>query len=86
MRLSELGSELRRPEADYLRDGVYELRMRVGTVNYRILYGFTGKSVAVLTHGFTKMDVVDAREIERARQRLKLAIDDPNTYTAEFEV
>ncbi len=24
-RLKELGSQLRRPEADYLRDGIYEL-------------------------------------------------------------
>ena len=26
-RLRELGHELRRPEADYLRDGIYELRI-----------------------------------------------------------
>ena len=37
-RLAELGYELRRPEADLLRDGIYELRVRYGTVNYRILY------------------------------------------------
>jgi len=28
-RLAEMGYELRRPEADVLRDGVYELRVRV---------------------------------------------------------
>lgn len=28
-RLRELGHELRRPEADYLRDGIYELRVRL---------------------------------------------------------
>lgn len=39
-RLQELGYELRRPEADYLRDGIYELRIRRGHVNYRILYFF----------------------------------------------
>ena len=27
-RLAELGHELRRPEADFLRDGIYELRVR----------------------------------------------------------
>ena len=27
-RMAELGHELRRPEADYLRDGIYELRAR----------------------------------------------------------
>ena len=39
-RLKELGHELRRPEADYLRDDVYELRVRRGRVNYRMLYFF----------------------------------------------
>jgi hypothetical protein len=38
--LEQFGHELRRPRADMLRDGVYELRTKVGNVNYRILYGF----------------------------------------------
>ena len=29
-RLAELGHELRRPEADYLRDDIYELRAATG--------------------------------------------------------
>jgi len=33
-RLAEMGYELRRPEADFLRDGIYELRARISTVNY----------------------------------------------------
>ena len=33
-RLRELGHELRRPEADSLRDGIYELRIRKGNVHY----------------------------------------------------
>jgi hypothetical protein len=32
-RLSESGHELRRPLADILRDGVFELRIRKGRVN-----------------------------------------------------
>jgi putative component of toxin-antitoxin plasmid stabilization module len=44
-RLTELGHELRRPEADLLRDGIYELRARLGTINYRILYFFHGRNV-----------------------------------------
>lgn len=43
--LGELGHELRRPMADYLRDGIYELRVRAGRVNYRILYFFHGQNV-----------------------------------------
>jgi ribosome-binding protein aMBF1 (putative translation factor) len=53
-RLAEAGHELRRPEADYLRDGLYELRARHGRVNYRILYFFHGQQVALLAHGLTK--------------------------------
>jgi hypothetical protein len=34
---------LRRPHADYLEDGIYELRWRNGTVQYRILYFFHGR-------------------------------------------
>jgi hypothetical protein len=40
-RLAEFGQELRRPLADFLRDGIYELRIRKGRVNYTILYFFT---------------------------------------------
>jgi len=32
-RLAELGHELRRPEADYLRDGIYELRISYGGIS-----------------------------------------------------
>ena len=38
LRLAEIGYEIRRPEADFLRDGIYELRVRLGHINYRILY------------------------------------------------
>jgi len=37
-RLAQLGHELRRPTADFLQNRVYELRTRVGNVNYRVLY------------------------------------------------
>jgi len=40
-RLAELGHELRRPEVDFLRDGIYELRVGLNHVNYRMLYFFT---------------------------------------------
>ena len=40
--LADLGHELRRPAADYLRDGIYELRAKQGHVQYRLLYFFHG--------------------------------------------
>src|SRR3989337_664454 len=63
-RLRDLGHELRRPEADYLRDGIYELRVRLGTTNYRILYFFHGRIAAVLAHGLIKEGEVPPRDIE----------------------
>ena len=65
-RLRDLGHELRRPEADYLMDGIYELRLRHQTVNYRVLYFFHGKSVVVLTNGLTKEKEVAPGEIDKA--------------------
>lgn len=46
-----------RPRADYLRDGVYELRTDVRGVNYRILYGFVGQDAALVVCGLTKEGV-----------------------------
>jgi DNA-binding XRE family transcriptional regulator/putative component of toxin-antitoxin plasmid stabilization module len=43
-RLRELGHELRRPEADILRDGIYELRAKQGNMNFRMLYFFQARS------------------------------------------
>ena len=40
-RLRELGHALRRPEADFLRDGIHELRISLNHVQYRLLYGFS---------------------------------------------
>jgi phage-related protein len=53
-RLEELGHELRRPEADFLRDGIYEIRIRLGSVNFRLLYFFHGRQAAVISHGTAK--------------------------------
>ena len=40
-RLAQLGHELRRPEADLLRDGIHELRVRHQGVHYRCSISFT---------------------------------------------
>jgi phage-related protein len=68
-RLTELGNELRRPEADFLRDGIYELRASYQGVHYRILYFFSGRAVVVLSHGLTKEREVPNKEIDRAIER-----------------
>ena len=68
-RLRDLGHELRRPEADVLRDGIYELRASQGSINYRILYFFHGRHTAVLCHGLIKERTVSARDIDLAIRR-----------------
>jgi len=66
--LAEKGFELRRPLADYLRDGIYELRFSLQRVQYRILYFFEGKQ-AVISHGLTKTSRVPTKEIDLALKR-----------------
>jgi phage-related protein len=70
-RLREMGHELRRPEADFLRDGIYELRASLGGVHHRILYFFHGTFAAVVSHGLVKERAVPAKEIDRAVERKK---------------
>ena len=85
--LAQLGHELRRPMADYLRDGIHELRIRYWHVNYRILYFFHGQAVAILAHGLTKEDEVPNADIERAIQRKEAFAKDParHSYAEDSE-
>ncbi len=82
-RLALLGNELRRPEADYLRDGIYELRAKLGHVNYRVLYFFDGQRAAVLAHALTKRDRVPDTEIERAVRHRQEFLKAPKAHTHE---
>jgi phage-related protein len=82
-RLMELGHELRRPEADYLRDGIYELRATAGGVHYRVLYFFHGQVAAVLAQGIVKEQRVPDREIGLAIRRKKEFERTPEKHTLE---
>ena len=68
-----------------LRDDVYELRTKVRNVNYRLLYGFVGKDIAMLSHGLTKERKVPSREIDLAVARLERFKKDPDLHTATLE-
>jgi phage-related protein len=85
-RLRELGHELRRPEADLLRDGIYELRIGLQGIHYRILYFFHGTVAAVVAHGIVKERAVPAREIDRAIQRKKAFEANPVRHRRSEEV
>ena len=82
-RLGELGHELRRPEADLLRDRIYELRVGLQGINYRILYFFHGSVAAVLAHGIVKESAVPPKEIERTIERKKRFELNPKKHTHE---
>ena len=84
-RLRQCGHELRRPLADLLRDGIYELRIQKGRVNYRILYFFHGRNLAILAQALTKEDRVPNADIERALRRKKAFVADAvkHSYSEE---
>ena len=82
-RLRAFGHEIRRPVADMLRAGIYELRAKHGRVNYRLLYFFHGQNVAILAHGLTKGRAVPDADIERAMNRKQRLEANPETHIYE---
>ena len=79
-RLAEMGHALRRPDADILRDGIYELRIGLQGIQYRMLYFFHGKQ-AVLSHGLIKKgDQMPPMEIERAMECKSRFIKNPQKH------
>ena len=81
-----MGHELRRPESDFIRNGIHELRARRGRVNYRILYFLYGQGIAVLTNGLRKEARVSNADIERALRRKNAFEEDPDRHTFEMEL
>lgn len=84
--LAEYGTDLRRPVVDAIGDGLHELRWRVGTSNYRILYFIHGRAVAVVAHGLTKDAALRPADIERAVARKRAFEGDPEAHTYVVEV
>lgn len=66
--LENHGNQLRRPHADFLGDGIYELRVRVIRKQIRLLYFFYGQSIIIISHGIRKEDKVPQAEIEKAKR------------------
>ena len=82
-RLRDEGHQLRRPEADLLRDKIYELRASLQGIHNRILYFFHGNVAAVLSHGIIKEDRVPPIEITRAIERRINFENNPKAHTFE---
>jgi len=85
-RLEDRGHELRRPEADYLGDDIYELRAKKGHINYRILYFFHGQNVALLCHALTKERAIPLADLVRAKARKAAFEKEPATHTASYRL
>jgi phage-related protein len=60
--LREMGNTARRPPADYLEDGIYELRARRLKKQFRILYTFAGRQTILLLTGFVKKNKAVPKE------------------------
>jgi phage-related protein len=85
--LNSTGHELRRPAADYLRDGIYELRVKDINNQYRIFYFFNGKDIAVLNHSIIKKaSAVPNKDIELAIKRKKKFEQNPGKHTYRKEI
>ena len=66
--LRELGNKARRPMADYLENGIYELRARRFKKQFRVLYTFSGRQTILLLTGFVKKTKsVPVQRIKRAK-------------------
>jgi len=78
------GHDLRRPAAENLGHGIYELRAKSRGVNYRMLYFFHGQRVVVVSHGFDKQRAtVPPQEIELAMLRKRLYEGNSAAHTHE---
>lgn len=67
--LEELGHKLERPDAAFLKDGIYELRIISQRNQYRILYFFAERKIVLTSAFMKKAQRVSEGEIERAVRR-----------------
>ncbi len=79
--LRDEGIGLRRPMCDYLGNGIYELRILFGHVNYRVLYFFDGATAAILAHGLMKEAAIPPRDLAQAVARKENYIQDPEGHS-----
>ena len=79
--LEARGHELRRPAADFLRDGIYELRSFLPGRQPPHPVLLCGRDIVVVSHGLKKEREVPATEINRAIERKKRFEADPASHT-----
>ena len=81
--LAAKGYEMRRPRVEYLGQGLYELRLRSGHIQIRILYFFHGREVVVLSSVLRKEDRIPPIELGRAARRKSEFEANPREHSHE---
>lgn len=67
--LQEKGNELREPYSKHLKDGIFEIRGKVGNDISRVLYFFYYGGKIIVTNGFIKKNQkTPTEEIEKAKK------------------
>ena len=83
LQLGKKGYELKRPISGFLRNDIYELRIKIRKVHFRILYFFYGNNIAALSSGIRgKKGEIDPHKIDVAIECMGLVKKFPNKYTA----
>lgn len=77
--LKEYGNQLREPFSKPLRDGLFELRVRLGSDVVRILYFFCKGRLIVLTNGFVK------KTQKTPEEEINLALEYKTEYLSREE-
>lgn len=83
--LKNLGHEIQWPYADFLRDGIYELKLSHGSQLYRRLYFYHGRLAVVISHGLIKESKVPEIEIEHALNRMRKFRVNPQKHSFEVK-
>jgi len=84
--LAAEGYAMRRPYADYLGQGLYELRFRSGHVRFRILYFFHGREAVVLSSVLRKEERIPPIELGRAVLRKREFESNPGMHSHEEDL
>jgi len=86
-RLGELGYALQRPEAEYLDNDIYELRVSLNHVQYRLLYFFHDKKAILCSSLIKKGKKVPTNAIKEAARIKEIYKSNPilHTYKEDIE-
>ena len=85
-RLAAERHQLRRPNCDYLRNSIFELRCSFRRRQFRILYFFHGHHAVVLSHALVKKRMVPQLDIEQALIRMVAFEENPSLHSyTEFQ-